>query len=895
MNSLFRRLFLYHSTQRRRASDDGLTESFAAVLDRDRASVRTRRPKARNTGLAAVFWALCPADGVAQGSVDTDRAALEVLYDATGGPGWTNAINWKSDAPLGDWYGVITDDHGRVVRLSLYDNGLVGSIPSTLGALAHLEHLGLTSNASLTGPIPATLGKLVRLRHLHLWGSDLTGRVPDELGNLVNLASLYLAGNWGLSGPLPQGLRRLPLWNLDVFLTQTCAPVDWRNWLKTFYFEGRLCETGTDVTVDVAVVYTPAARLAAGGVTAIQAEIDLRIAEANSILAASGVDHRLAVAASSEVAYVESGFAGLDVSRLADPADGHMDEVHVLRDRVMADLVHLIVDGRKIDVSGWGQIRSAFSLTSVQTDGETFAHELGHNLGLRHDRYQVDRHESGPVSHPGHGYVNQRAFAADAPPSSRWMTLMAYRRQCSDAGISCRSLPRFSNPRQRYAGDPMGIAYGAPLDDTGPADASAVLTAVMPAAAEWGDPTTRGNRPPVAVGTLADRRLDLDDALEVDVSQAFFDPDGDYLTYDVSSTAPHVVAVAMARTRVRTRLTLTAVGVGASRVQVTATDFDGLGTTQSFTVWVAVDPPANRPPVAVGTLAPLKIGVDNGPVTVEVASAFRDPDGDALTYAATSSSPSVAVAAVLGNNVTVTPVGTGTATVRVTATDAEGSNTTASQSFAATVVAPFTDHPIVPRETPVRAVHFGELRSRIDRLRTHAGLAAYDWTDPVLRAGVTPVRLVHLLEMRSALAGAYAAAGREAPSWSDAATVARETPIQAVHLMELRAAVVELELSRRPPTPGKISESAAPSECALMPSSTATAASDNGTRCSPPPSSAKPARATPATQGRPRPTFAPRTSSDRTAVSAVKRTGHGPRRRVISYCCTANPVCLDRC
>ena len=40
-------------------------------------------------------------------------------------------------------------------------------------------------------------------------------------------------------------------------------------------------------------------------------------------------------------------------------------------------------------------------------------------------------------------------------------------------------------------------------------------------------------------------------------------------------------------------------------------------------------------------------------------------------------------------------------------------------------------------------------------------------------------------------------------------------------------------LSGRPPTPGKISESAAPSECALMPSSTATAASsDNGTRCS---------------------------------------------------------------
>ena len=756
---------------------------------RDGASALTRRPNVCHIGLAVVFWALCAADVGAQGSVDTDRAALEVLYDATGGPGWTNAGNWKSDAPPGDWYGVATDATGRVVSLDLYDNGLVGSIPSAVGALAHLETLALTSNASLTGPIPATLGKLVRLRHLSLWGNDLAGRVPDELGNLVNLASLYLAGNWGLSGPLPPGLRRLPLWNLDVFLTQTCAPVGWRDWLKTFYFEGGLCETGTDVTVDVAVVYTPAARLAAGGLAAIQAAIDLRIAETNSIFAASGVDHRLAVAARSEVAYVESGFAGLDVSRLADQADGHMDEVHVLRDGAMADLVHLIVDGRKTDVRGWGQIRSAFSLTSVQAGGVTFAHELGHNLGLRHDRYEVDRGELGAASHPGHGYVNQRAFEADAPPSSRWMTLMAYATQCSDAGISCRWLPRFSNPRQRYAGDPMGIAYGARLEGTGPADASAVLTAVMPAAAEWGDPTTRGNRPPVAVGTLPDRRLDLDGTLEVDVSRAFFDPDSDYLTYAVSSTAPHVVAVAMARTRVM----LTAVGVGASMVQVTATDFHGLGTTRSFTVWVAVDPPANRPPVAVGTLAPLKIGVDDAPVTVEVASAFRDPDGDALTYAAISSSPGVAVAAVSGNNVTVMPAGTGTATVRVTATDAEGSNTTASQSFAVTVVARFTDHPIVPGETPVRAVHFTELRSRIDGLRTRAGLAVYDWTDPVLGAGVTAVRLVHLLEMRSALAGAYAAVGRQTPSWSDAATVARQTPIQAVHLMELRAAVIVLE------------------------------------------------------------------------------------------------------
>ena len=70
----------------------------------------------------------------------------------------------------------------------------------------------------------------------------------------------------------------------------------------------------------------------------------------------------------------------------------------------------------------------------------------------------------------------------------------------------------------------------------------------------------------------------------------------------------------------------------------------------------------------------------------------------------------------------------------------------------------FTDDPLVPGVTPVRAVHFAELRSRIDALREAEGLGGFAWTDPVLTPGVTPVRLAHLLDLRSALAAAYAAA-----------------------------------------------------------------------------------------------------------------------------------------
>ena len=400
-------------------------------------------------------------------------------------------------------------------------------------------------------------------------------------------------------------------------------------------------------------------------------------------------------------------------------------------------------------------------------------------MGLQHDRYQLRR--SGVRSHPAYGYVNQPGLAAGAPASSRWRTVMSYPDQCADAGIHCPALLRFSNPRQRYSGDPLGVPYGGGGSGlTGPADASAVLDATGPAVALWRDRPAGANQPPVPEGTLPHQVLTLDSTLDVDVSPWFFDPDGDALSYTVSSSAPDVVTVLALGARV----TLTAAGPGT-------TDPGGLSATQLFTVTVPAPP--NRRPGLVGTLPPVTVGVDEAAVTVEVSGAFRDPDGDPLTFAATSSAPGVASVSVSGSTVTVTPVAPGTSTVTVTATDTGGSNTPATQTFAVTVPRPFTDHPIVPGVTPVKAIHFTELRARIDVLRREAGLAPFPWTDRVLTAGVTPVRLAHLLELREALGAAYAAAGRSAPRWTDAAPAGGATPIRAAHLMELRAAVTALE------------------------------------------------------------------------------------------------------
>jgi hypothetical protein len=113
----------------------------------------------------------------APGSPETDREILVTFYNALDGPNWEDNENWLSDAPLGEWSGVTTDDNGRVIWLRIGGSGsgqeLNGEIPLELIGLGALEILGLSGG---------------------FHGVDLRGEIPPELGNLSNLTNLFNPG-----------------------------------------------------------------------------------------------------------------------------------------------------------------------------------------------------------------------------------------------------------------------------------------------------------------------------------------------------------------------------------------------------------------------------------------------------------------------------------------------------------------------------------------------------------------------------------------------------------------------------------------------------------------------------------------------------------------------------
>ncbi|MXW16966.1 MAG: hypothetical protein F4Z83_05325, partial [Gemmatimonadetes bacterium] len=212
---------------------------------------------------------------------------------------------------------------------------------------------------------------------------------------------------------------------------------------------------------------------------------------------------------------------------------------------------------------------------------------------------------------------------------------------------------------------------------------TSILVALVAACEDPQPPAACGAIPPVTIHT----------GESATVSACFSDPNEDMLTYSAMSSNAGVATASLAGTDITVR----AVAPGNASVTVTATDPDGLQGRQSFQVMVP-----NRPPLARGAIPPITVAVDST-VSVDASSYFTEPDGEVLTYSATSSNSAVATVAVSGSTVSVTAIAKGLTTVTVTASDPGGLGTT--QDFRTMVP---NRQPVPAGTIPEQTVEVGE-------------------------------------------------------------------------------------------------------------------------------------------------------------------------------------------
>ncbi|GJT74573.1 leucine-rich repeat protein [Tanacetum coccineum] len=134
-----------------------------------------------------------------------------------------NLSDQLSFLTLGDnqLFGSLPSSIGSLVGLTFLDfqsNRFKGKVPSSIGKLQKLQVLGLKIN-QFSGPIPHAIGNLSLLTQLHLDNNKLEGHIPSSLGNCKELNGLILGYN-RLTGQIPKQILQLPSLTNFLILSQ---------------------------------------------------------------------------------------------------------------------------------------------------------------------------------------------------------------------------------------------------------------------------------------------------------------------------------------------------------------------------------------------------------------------------------------------------------------------------------------------------------------------------------------------------------------------------------------------------------------------------------------------------------------------------------------------------
>ncbi len=576
-------------------------------------------------------------------------------------------------------------------RLYLNHNNLSGAIPGALKSLSALQRLHLNDN-NLSGAIPAALGelsdptdltspaKLANLQRIYLHSNTLSGAVPSALGNLTTLRELNLHNNADLSGDLPTSFSSLTaLRELHIQNTQVTVPDDTalQTWLA-----GLTVTTGTQKSLGT--IALDAANAAPRGVWSDGTTLWVADADALRVFAYTLADNTRDAAKDMTLDATNTAPRGVwsnGTTLWVADADTLRVFAYTLADASRDAAKDIALDAANAAPRGvWSDETTLWVVDFDFWPFKVFAYTLA----------DASRDAAKDIALDS---SNDWQRGAWGDGTTLWVV------DSNDARLYAYTLADGSHDAANY--HILDPANTAPREIT--SDGTMLYVADANDAAVY----IYGNRAPEALGTLPDQTLTVGGSAQtLTVTSAFRDLDGDALTYTAESSE---VGVALA-TESGAEVTVQPVGVGTATITVTATDPDGLSVTQSFAVTVVSEPLSNQEPQAVGGL-PEQMLTPEKVQTAPMTSLFRDPDGDALTYTATSSNPQIATVQIVsqdsgedalrnsakslntrtetetmsGAAIEVRPVAGGTVTITVTARDPTGSNQTATQRFTVTV------------------------------------------------------------------------------------------------------------------------------------------------------------------------------------------------------------------